>query len=112
MILIIITHFIIIIIYYTKKLYVKIQNIIRKISFNYDKFELLKLSTKKNKFKLCFNKTKSRRKSKNKAKLKKDKESNPPIKKSRKINKNLKCQIDGTTQSFKKFSYLKICLNL
>ena len=71
------------------------------------KFELLKLSTKKNKFKLCFNKTKSRRKSKNKTKLKKDKESNPPIKKSRKINMKLKYQIEETSQSFKKISLYK-----
>ena len=109
MFLIIITHFIIIIIYYSKKLYIQIQNIINKISFNYDNLVLLRLSNKEHK---CLIKRKFKRKSKkrsekNKVNIKNDDKNNPPIKKSRKINKNLKYQIEETTKSSKMHSIFK-----
>ena len=112
MILIIIAHIIIIIIYYLKKFYVKIQNMIKIISFNNDKFKFIKLPTKENKYKLCFNKRISKTKfkninEKNKAKLKKVNQNNPPHKMSRKINMNLKYQIEETNQSFKKVHLFK-----
>ena len=95
MALIIITHFIIIIIYYLKKLYIKIQNIINTISFINNNIE------KKSK------KGKSKKLNESKLKIKIDNKNNPPIKKTRKIKMNLKYQIEETTQESKKFSNFK-----
>ena len=49
---IIILHLIIIIIYYSKNLYRQIQNIINKISFSLENFELFKLPAKEDKNKV------------------------------------------------------------
>ena len=77
---IIIVHLIIIIIYYSKNLYSQIQNIINKISFSLDNFELFKLPAKEDKNKVSCEKKIYQKESK---KMKENKQENKNIKKSK-----------------------------
>ena len=129
-IVIIIAHFIIILIYYSKNLYSQIQNIMNKIAFDLYNFEFLKLPTKENKNnerlqKVRYkNKYKKKKKQKaenknnekaknikiNKGEVRENSKKNPPIKKNRKIrtkipnenNMNYKIQSEENTRYSKK----------
>ena len=57
-------HLIIIIIYYSKNLYSQIQNIINKISFSLENFELFKLPAKEDKNKVSCEKKMYKKESK------------------------------------------------
>ena len=97
-------HLSILIIYYSKNLYSQIQNVIKKIAYDFYNFDFLKLPTKVNKNNRSFKKGKYKKeyikkveqKSKklkiSKKNIKTDYKKNPPIKKIRKISTNFKNQ--------------------
>ena len=96
---IIIVHFIIIIIYYSKNLYSQIQSIINKISFSFDNLELLNLPSKKNKNEERFEKNIYKKKSK---KIKEQKLENKNVKKSKDLKRKSIKKLSKINKSFKK----------